>query len=97
MIDTMGATLGRYQFWLSLIIIGGYFGLLVGAARHALDLSFVREVTPLAMIVVVYWFQRQRHQSASDSDGTNGKLPSTAPAAPTSPTPAPAQSQVPAT
>jgi hypothetical protein len=91
MIPDVNILLARYQFRLSLIIVAGYFGLIVATAMHQLDMSFVREVTPITMLVVMYWFQRQRHQTTIDAE-TNGNgnhlstpLPPTQPATPAQP------------
>jgi hypothetical protein len=62
--------LARSQLLLSILIIVGYFALLVLAGFGKMDGTYAKELTPFVGILVYYWFQRQRPHSAVD--GTNG-------------------------
>jgi len=62
--------LARSQLLLSVLVILGYFVLLILAGFGKMDGTYAKELTPLIGIVIYYWFQRQRPHS--EVDGTNG-------------------------
>lgn len=62
------------QLILSLIIIIGFFIILGLVLYFKLDLAVVRELSPMILLVLYFWFQRQRPHS-DDDPATAGGAP----------------------
>ncbi len=70
--------LARSQFGLSVLFVLGYFAVIGLGISKVIDAGFAKDVakdlgTPVG-IIVYYWFQRQRPNSAND--GNNSSAPS---------------------
>ncbi len=74
----------RSQLALSFVLIIGHYILIALTAMKVVDESYLHDSTQLVSLVVFYWFQRQRPQSATDA-AQNGNTPQGAAPNPTLP------------
>jgi hypothetical protein len=64
--------LAWFQFTISLILIFGYFALMyLATVVKSVDTSYVRDLSPIIMLVVTFWFQRTRPRGGNDNLGSN--------------------------
>jgi hypothetical protein len=57
----LGTRIAQYQFALSLLVTVCFFAIIGLAVFKMVDAAYVEKVSPIEMLVVMYWFQRQRH------------------------------------
>jgi drug/metabolite transporter (DMT)-like permease len=69
---TLELRLAWFQYTISLILIFGYFTLMyIVAVTKAIDAAYLRDMTPILMLVITFWFQRTRPRSTNDNAGSN--------------------------
>lgn len=59
----------RCQLFVSTLWLAGYFIAVLLASplfNKALDPTYVRDMTPITMLIITFWFQRERSRSAAD-------------------------------
>lgn len=60
--------LATYQFKLSWGVLFLFAVALGLYGFHLVPYDVVRDMSPVVMLVIVYWFQRQRHSGTADQD-----------------------------
>jgi hypothetical protein len=74
--------LARSQLAITLLVLIGFFLMLVGEGMHLLSAGTSKEFSPYVGVIVFFWFQRQRPRSDDDPPtGTSSQVPTSPPSA----------------